>query len=135
MKRITVEMLKQVDACEEQLELFEQVFPSGAPVSMRSLMKAKREGLDVFFAERLLEGQAWAEYEKVAGQAWAEFEKVTEQAWAEFGKVTERAWDEYEKAAGQALVKALAAQGPAVVREEDGVYIPSPRPNAQEESE
>ena len=44
MKRITVEMLKQVDACEEQVELFEQVFPSGAPVSMRSLMKAKKGG-------------------------------------------------------------------------------------------
>ena len=88
MKRITVEMLKQIDACEDQVELFEQVFPKGAPVSMRSLAKAQKAGLDVFFAERLLTGPAWAEYEKVTGPALAEYEKVGGPAWAEYEKVS-----------------------------------------------
>ena len=101
MKRITVEMLKQIDACEDQVELFEQVFPKGAPVSMRSLVKAKKAGLDVFFANAFSTGQAWAEYEKVTGQAWAEYEKVGGQAWAEYRKVRSKPGPSTRRSRGQ----------------------------------
>ena len=36
---------------------------------------------------RPIQGQAWAEYEKVTGPAWAEYEKVTGPALAEYEKV------------------------------------------------
>ena len=108
MKRITVEMLQEHHACSSELLKFHQVFPNGAPVSMRSLAKAQNAGLNVFFAERFLTGPARAEYEKVKGTAWAEYQKVTGTAWAEYQKVTGPAWAEYQKVTGPALVDALA---------------------------
>ena len=129
MKRITVELLESINACPDQVETFSKLFPKGAPVSMRSLAKAQRAGLDVFFLENLLTGlalaeyekvrgpawaeyekirdQAWAEYEKIRARAWAEYDKITAPAWAEYDKVTAPAWAEYKKVIGTALVKAL----------------------------
>ena len=96
MKRITVELLKSMNACPDQVETFSKLFPKGAPVSMRSLAKAQKAGLDVFFLERLLTAPAWAEYKKITAPAWAEYEKITAPAEAE-----------YEKVLGEALVKVL----------------------------
>ena len=118
MKRITVELLKSMNACPDQVETFSKLFPKGAPVSMRSLAKAQKAGLDVFFLERLLTGPALAEYEKIRDQAWAEYEKIRARAWAEYVKIRAQAlaeyekiaapaWAEYEKIRAQALVKAL----------------------------
>ena len=76
MKRITVELLKAHGAYPEEVEQFQELFPKGAPVSMRSFNKAQKAGLNVFWAEALLTGPALAEYEKVRGQAWSEYEKV-----------------------------------------------------------
>ena len=110
MKRITVELLESIDACPDQVETFSKLFPKGAPVSMRSLAKAQKAGLDVFFLERLLTGPALAEYEKVRGPAWAEYRKVRGQARAEFEKIEGLAWAEYEKVVCPALVQALLKQ-------------------------
>ena len=121
MKRITVELLKAHGACSEEIEQFQELFPKGAPVSMRSFNKAREAGLDVFWTEILLAGPARAEYLKVKGPAQAEYEKVTEQAWAEYlkvkgparakyEKVTGQAWAELQKVKGQALVAALKRQ-------------------------
>ncbi len=118
MKKITVEMLREHGAKCSQVDLFEEIFPDGAPVTMRSLKKARDAGLDVFFLQRLLTGPALTEYEKVRGRALTEYEKVRDAAWAEYEKVrgralTEyekvkgRAWAEYEKVEGRALVNAL----------------------------
>ena len=118
MKRITVELLKSINACPDQVETFSKLFPKGAPISMRSLAKAQKAGLDVFFLERLLTAQAWAEHEKIAaqaraeywkirGQAWAEYWNIRGQAWAEYKKITAPAWAEYRKIEAQALIKAL----------------------------
>ena len=76
MKRITVELLESLDACTDQVETFKELFPKGAPVSMRSFNRARKAGLDVFFLERALSGPALAEYQKVKDAAWAEYEKV-----------------------------------------------------------
>ena len=96
MKRITVELLESINACPDQVETFSKLFPKGAPVSMRSLAKARKAGLDVFFLERLLTGLALAEYKKIRDRAWAEYWKSEDQARAEYWKIR-----------GQALVKAL----------------------------
>ena len=81
MKRITVELLKSINACPDQVETFNKLFPKGASISMRSLAKAQKAGLDVFFLERLLTAPAWAEFKKIiAGQAWAEYLKIRGQA-------------------------------------------------------
>ena len=110
MKRITVEMLNAHSACADQLRKFAKVFPKGAPVSMRSLAKAQKAGLDVFFCECLLAGPAWAEYHRVTGQALAEYHRVRWQALAEYERVKGQASAEYERVRGQALIAALAAE-------------------------
>jgi len=65
MKRITAQMLKERGACASEVQRFRKVFPVGAPVSMRSLVRAQKAGLDVFFAECFLAGPAMAEYQKL----------------------------------------------------------------------
>ena len=118
MKRITVELLKSINACPDQVETFSKLFPKGAPISMRSLTKAQKAGLGVFFLERLLTAparaeydkikvQAWAEYEKIRALALAEYEKIRVLALAEYEKIRDQAWAEYKKIQAQALVEAL----------------------------
>ena len=109
MKRITVEMLKQHNACKPQLRKFRKVFPAGAPVSVRSLAKAQKAGLDVLWAEHLLTGPTLAGYKKATGPARAEYEKARRSALVECEKATRSASVEYLRATGSALVAALAA--------------------------
>ena len=96
MKRITVELLRKHNACENQVKTFTRLFPKGAPISVRSLNKAIKTGLDMLWLECLLTGQTRVEYDKVRGPARAKYEKIKGPAWAE-----------YEKVRGQALVKVL----------------------------
>jgi hypothetical protein len=121
MKRITVEMLKAHKACSDQVELFERVFPRGAPVSMRSFAKARKAGLDTRWTAHLLRAPALAEYKKARAPAWAEYEKVRDAALAEYEKacapalaeyekVRAPAWAEYEKVRDAALVAALRGE-------------------------
>jgi len=132
MKRITAEMLVAHHACSSQVELFERVFPRGAPVSMRSFTKASKAGLSSEWTAQLLSAPAWAEYEKVCDTAWAdrekvcdtarakyqkvcdtaraEYEKVHDTAWAEYEKVRAPAQAEYEKVYDTALVAALRGE-------------------------
>jgi preprotein translocase subunit Sss1 len=113
MKRITVEMLKTRKACSDQVELFERVFPQGAPVSMRSFAKARKAGLDTRWTAHLLGGPALVEYKKVRDPAWAEYKKVRDPAWAEYEKARDAAWAEYEKARAPAWVEYKKARDAA----------------------
>jgi hypothetical protein len=105
MKRITVEMLKAREACSDQVELFERVFPRGAPVSMRSFAKARKAGLDTRWTAHLLRDAALAEYEKACDAALAEYEKVRAPARAEYGKARAPACVEYKKVRDAALAE------------------------------
>lgn len=44
---VTVEFLRKLDVCEEQVELFAAVFPDGAMVTRESLTLAQKAGLNV----------------------------------------------------------------------------------------
>jgi len=115
MKRITVEMLKAHKACSDQVELFERVFPRGAPVSMRSFAKARKAGLDTRWTAHLLRAPALAEYKKVRAPALAEYKKAYDAAWAEDKKVRAPALAEYEKACDAALAEYEKACDAALV--------------------
>ena len=97
MRRITAELLDAHGACSREVKRFQELFPRGAPVSMRSFNKAQNAGLSVFWAERLLTVPAWDEYKKVTERAWPEYDE----------KATIQSWAEYEKVRGRALVAAL----------------------------
>ena len=71
---ITVDTLKELDACEDQVQLFESTFPDGTDITAESLALASDVGLDVswlierapaLFAQHrglLLEQPNWAYY-------------------------------------------------------------------------
>ena len=71
--RVTADELREMDACDEQVEIVEREWPGGIPVTVPSIRKALRLGLDVgWFAERVLPAPALAEYDKITAPAWAE---------------------------------------------------------------
>ena len=44
---ITVDTLKELDACEDQVQLFESTFPDGTDITAESLALARDVGLDI----------------------------------------------------------------------------------------
>ncbi len=85
--KITLELLEQNGACEDQRRLFAATFPNGANVNARNLSKARKAELDVLWLGRLLPQDRKSEYNKVCGAARAECDKVCGPARAEYNKV------------------------------------------------
>ena len=52
MRYVTVAMLKRLDACEEQIQEFEETFGQKAFISKKNYLKALEIGLDVSFLWR-----------------------------------------------------------------------------------
>jgi len=77
---ITLDMLRQHDACSDQRELFVDTFGQSAKLTRRNWARAIKVGLSVSWMERLLSAPAWAEYEKARDAAWSEYEKVSDAA-------------------------------------------------------
>ena len=75
MKRITVQMLKEHKACEDQVKTFGQLFPHGAAVTLRNVLRAVAAGLDIdWAAQHLLSPTAWETYEAARAPAWKTYE-------------------------------------------------------------
>ena len=104
---VTADLLREHNACDDQIELFVQTFGQSAKIGPRNWSKAHKAGLHLLWLVRLLPRAARAEYEKVTDAARAEYEKVTAPARAEYVKVTAPAWAEYVKVRDAALLSAL----------------------------
>ena len=115
MKRITHDMLKQARACPGQRRKFKRVFPNGAPVSMRSITKAREAGLDVTFCAYFLKGPVLEEYTRATGKAWSRYMRATRparkrrQGWEEYLAEVEPQRTRYMQEYDAALLAALAA--------------------------
>ena len=113
--RITAELLRQHNACEDQVEIFEERWPSGVTPNKRSLAVAQQLGLDIRWCDNLLTvpGPVWTEYLNVIDPAWAECKKVRDAARteckAEYLGVMVLAFAEYKKVRDAALLAALRA--------------------------
>ena len=104
--RVTAERLREMGACGDAVKCVEREWPRGVPVTVQSIAKAFRLGLDVeWFASCILTASAWVEYEKAMAPARAKYQKVTAPAWAEYGKVKDSAWADYEKVKDSALAE------------------------------
>lgn len=81
MTKITAQMLRDKDACSEQVAIFEQQWPNGVKVGIHAVRKAGKLGLDVYwFAANFLTDAAWAGYEEVRDAALAECRKARDAA-------------------------------------------------------
>ena len=97
-------------ACEKQVAIVRKLYPDGIPLTLAAARKLITAGVDIFWAERLLSGEAWEAYEAAKAPAWEAYETATAKAWEAYLTARAPAWKTYEAATAKALVKALRAQ-------------------------
>jgi hypothetical protein len=104
---LTLQQLKDADACNAQVSLFQQTFGASVEVTVE-LAEQYAQQFDFDFAARhFLTAAAYAEYDKVRAAARAEYNKVRAPAYAEYYKVTAAAaWAEYDKVIAAAFAAA-----------------------------
>ena len=128
MKKITLQQLKDLDACQDQVDLFADTF--GDEVIIKSEKHARKladkypEFDYGWIAVNMLSEAARAEYKEVRGPAWAEYQEVLDAAFAEYEKALEAAlaehrkgldstWASYLKVRASALAEYEEVRGPA----------------------
>ena len=116
--KITPAMLRQAGACEDQVLLFEQLWPNGATVTLARCQKAVQLGLKLgWAADNLLSATAREKFNKTTAAAREKFNKTRAPAWEKFNKTRAAArekfnktraaaWVEYEKDTAAAFYKA-----------------------------
>ena len=67
MKTITLKHLR--GACPDQVALFKDIFPDGAPVTEESALKAIKAGLLIGWLKHLIPKSALADYQRVTASA------------------------------------------------------------------
>ena len=94
MSEITVDLLRKVEACTQQIQLFEQLFPEGVtPTVALCVEHASKFDWD-FAARKFLSAPAWAQYEAAKAPAWAQYEAAKAPALAQYEAATAQAWAE-----------------------------------------
>ena len=93
MKTITVKMLREAEACEDQVELFAQAFGTSARVTLKNCRKASDAGLDLDWAAGgLLSAPALKAYEEVMAPALKAYEEVRAPAQKAYEEARARAF-------------------------------------------
>ena len=136
--KITTEMLREKQACSDQVAVFEAEWPKGAETTKKNWTRAAELKLSVTFLERFLSPTALKEYReirrpalreyekiilparkeyykiiravKIRLPAMDEYEKIKQAALKEYDNIEQPAWKEYEKIILPALFQALAAE-------------------------
>jgi len=109
--KITVEWLKNRQACESQIAVFAEEWPKGVTVTRNSLLRAASLNLDVeWLAGQILKPPARKAYDEATAPAWKAYGKATASAWKAYGEATASAW----KAYGEAIASAQKAYDEAI---------------------
>ena len=104
--KITRKMLKAWEACPDQVDTFASEWPRGAEVTRENVDRAVELGLNVeWLAERVLDGNALAEYERVTAAALAEYDRARDAALAKYDRAAAPAIAEYERVRDAALAE------------------------------
>ena len=106
--RITKAMLENLDACEDQVVLFDETFPDGvdAPASDEDvdalLARLDGVGLDIgWAASKLLSESAWEVYDETVAPAWEVYDETVEPA--------KKVYDETVASAKRAYAETVAS--------------------------
>jgi len=96
---ITYSLLKEKNACQDQLDLFEKYIGLNEPIPLTDETIQKFSTLfDIrWAAKNLLDAVDRNEYFKTIAPAYAEYDKVKDTAYAEYFKARATAKAEYEK--------------------------------------
>ena len=101
--KITIEQLKKLDACSEQVVKFKRLFGKSATVTKANCLKACKAGLDFNWASRLLSPKALKVYQEATAQALKVYQEAKAPALKVYEEATAQAWKVYQEATAQAL--------------------------------
>ena len=114
MKQITVTQLKSLEACSDQVQLFEDTF--GPVLEVKSLREAKALarkhtvfGID-WASEYLLSSEGYEAYEKAVAPHWEAYEKAVAPHREAYEKVKVTYLESYKKAKASHLEAYLKAE-------------------------
>ena len=115
MIRITTAMLK--GACRRQRAIFRREWPNGAPITLASVRKTRRLGLDVeWLVSSMLSASAEAAYNAAIAPAWAAYDAAIAPAWAAYDAAIASAEAAYNAAIAPAWAAYNAATAPIIVK-------------------
>ena len=108
MKRWTVDDLRAVGACDDQVALFSAMFPDGATAD--DLPRAVAAGLDVYwFVRRVVSPDVWRAYKEAQALLWRAYKEAQAPLWRAYKEAEAPLWRAYEEAEAPLLADALRA--------------------------
>ena len=80
MTHITLTLLREHNACKEQINLFEELFGDSAELNQENWNLAIEKELDVLWLLNVLPNEKKEEYQKIQQPAWEEYLKIQQPA-------------------------------------------------------
>jgi len=104
---ITVAMLREKDACRDQVRIFEGLFGASAKPTLANCRKAVKVGLSLdWAASRLLPAPAWEAYDEAITPAWEAYDEAITPAQKVYEKAIAPARKAYDEACARAFYNA-----------------------------
>lgn len=113
--RLTADHLTVAEACEEQVALFRQTFPDGAPLTLESIAAARAAGLNVEWCLGLMDTPAREEYHRAIAPAWEAYDRAVATAEEAYDRAVATAWGAYDRAIAPAEEAYERATAPALL--------------------
>ena len=80
--KVTAQMLRDKEACEDQVEVFEREWPDGTRITKKACLRAVELDLDVFWcATKFLTRNQLGAYERAGATAEGAYRKAGATAW------------------------------------------------------
>jgi cyclopropane fatty-acyl-phospholipid synthase-like methyltransferase len=83
-KLITVETLRRLHACTDQVKKFAELFPNGVEPTLELCVKHAADFDWSWAACNLLTASARAQYDAACASAWAQYDAACASAWAQY---------------------------------------------------
>jgi hypothetical protein len=99
---ITADLLEAKGACSDQVRLFRELFPHGAPLTVAAAVAVADRFDWQWAANNLLSATAWEAYNKATAPASKAYREATAPAWEAYNKARATASKAYREATATA---------------------------------
>jgi len=104
--KITTELLKEKNACEDDIEIFQAEWPDGAEMTLENLLRIVELELDLdWFTENFLDESAQREYDEAIAPARRECDEAIASAHQKYDEAIAPAHQKYQEAIASAHQK------------------------------